>query len=279
MFQERKVPSSKVPSSFKPKLVALDLDGTLLNANNEVSARTACALERAKARGIKLVLCTGRPPRYTRAVAKQLDLEETVITYNGASVHNFETGSAEHMHQLDAATTARVIRRLRAACPGVLAGLETTHGWYLDEEIYTRRKDILKKRGLPPPDGYGDALEFADRGALKLLFRHPDSSVREMAAALNGLDVYATWSSNTLLEVQHKSVNKRAALEHLTQTWAVQAREVAAFGDQNNDREMLAWAGCGVAMGNACPEALAAADLVTDTNDNDGVARVLETWL
>lgn len=228
---------------------------------------------------MRLVLCTGRPPRYTRAIATQLGLDETVITYNGASIHNFQTNSAEHLQQLDADTAAQVIKHLRQTCPGTLAGLEARHGWYLDTAMYEQRKALLKQRGLPPPDGHGDALEFASQGAIKLLFRHPSLRARDLASKLAQLNVYTTWSSETLLEVQHAQVNKRAALEHLTAGLNIAASDVAAFGDQHNDTQMLTWAGCGVAMGNAAPEALAAANLVTSSNNDDGVARVLETWL
>jgi len=269
-----------VPSRpFYPKLIALDLDGTLLSSQQEVSARTVSALKAARARGIKLVLCTGRPPRYTRAIAAQLGLDEVVVTYNGASIHNFRTDSAVHLHQLDAATAACAIRQLRAAYPDTLSGLETSHGWYMDTKMYEGRKAILQQRGLPLPDNHGDTLEFVAQGVIKILFRHPSLGVRDLAAALDGLDVYATWSSDTLLEVQHRCVNKRAALEHLTGNLGIDTQEVAAFGDQNNDEQMLAWAGCGVAMGNAAPEALAAADRVTRSNNEDGVAEVIETWL
>ena len=82
-----------------------------------------------------------------------------------------------------------------------------------------------------------------------------------------------------MLEVSAEGVTKANALKWLCAEWAIPAERVAAFGDQNNDKEMLEWAGLGVAMGNAVPEAKEAADLVTTSNDEDGVALVLERWL
>ncbi len=82
-----------------------------------------------------------------------------------------------------------------------------------------------------------------------------------------------------LLEVIAKGVNKCAALARVAEGLGVSAPQVAAFGDEHNDKEMLAWAGLGVAMGNASAPAREAADFVTSSNDDDGVARVLETWL
>lgn len=261
-----------------PKLIALDLDGTLLGSDLKVSKRTWQAVQALKLKGVRVVLCTGRPPRYTQTLAEELGLSKTVIVFNGASIHNFEAGTAEHLHQLEPATVRQVITRLRIAYPEALMGLETSSGWFLDEALYIQSKSRLEKRGTLP-DAHGDVLEHSRNGAIKILVRHPELGAAELAQSLQDVDVYTTWSHSSLLEVQHAEVNKRAALIHLCGTLGLDSGQVAAFGDQNNDTEMLAWAGYGVAMGNGCDAAKQSADFVTLSNDEDGVAKVLETWL
>ena len=264
---------------MSPSLIALDLDGTLLRSDATLSPRSAKAIRDLRAEKIQIVLCTGRPPRYTESLARELNLEACAVVYNGASICDFRAGTAEHLHQLSGATARAVITKLRDAHPGVLTGLETVHGWYLDSELYEQRKAVLKRRNLPLPDGAGDMLDFLDAGAIKILVRHPELAAPLLAEALRDLDVYATWSSESLLEVQHPKTNKRTALEHLCDKLGLEPSSVAAFGDQNNDVEMLSWAGTGVAVANAAPEAKRAADLITLSNDKDGVAALLETWL
>lgn len=264
--------------TITPQLIALDLDGTLLGSDLKVSERTHDAVQKLKTQGVQIVLCTGRPPRYTQSLAEDLGLSETVIVYNGASIHNFEVGTAQHLHQLAPDVAAQVVTAVRQAHPEVSALIETTKGWFIDEALYLKNISNIEKNGVLP-DGHGDVLEFLTYGAIKVLFRHPELEAATLAQPLAELNVYTTWSSPSLLEVQHKSVNKRAALIHLCQTLNLDSSQVAAFGDQNNDIEMLTWAGYGVAMGNACDAAKQAADFTTLSNDEDGVAEVLETWL
>ena len=266
-----------------PKLIALDLDGTLLTSDLKVSNRTRNAVQALKAKSVRVVLCTGRPPRYTQALAEELGLGETVIVFNGASIHNFVAETALHLHQLTASTASQVIETLRAAHPQVLTGLETSKGWFLDEALYRQNRSRIEKHGSLP-DGYGDSLEFLstftdNNSVIKILVRHPELNAFELAKPLQGLNVYTIWSHSSLLEVQHKSVSKRAALIHLCDALKLDKSQVAAFGDQNNDIEMLTWAGYGVAMGNGCAAAKQSADFITSSNDEDGVAKVLETWL
>ncbi|CAN5807584.1 hypothetical protein BH24DEI2_BH24DEI2_23370 [soil metagenome] len=201
------------------------------------------------------------------------------MAFNGAVVANFATGEFEYRHALERDSAIEVVARLRACHPEVLAGLETQSGWYWDSALLELRREALTARGLPFPTGHGDVCDFLGDDAVKLLFRHPTLTSATLARALQGLPLYATWTSDKLLEVMAQAVNKREALEHLCAKFGLCAADVAAFGDQNNDKEMLEWAGFGVAVANAAPEAKLAADFITGSNDEDGVAVVLEGWL
>ena len=262
-----------------PKLIALDLDGTLLNSQGEASERSVAAIRGLEAQGVRTVLCTGRPPRHVRALAETLGLADLVVAFNGAVVVNFATGETEYRHGLERDLALEAVARLRASHPEVLAALETQNGWYWDSALLEQRRPVLEKRGLPFPTGHGDVCDFVGADAVKLLFRHPTLTAATLAEVLKHLPLYTTWTSEKLLEVMALSVNKREALEHLCKKFGFQAADVAAFGDQNNDCEMLSWAGFGVAVANAAPEAKKSADFVTASNDDDGVAAVLEGWL
>ena len=261
-----------------PRLIAIDLDGTLLTSDKRVSERSTAAIAAVRAAGSEVLICTGRPPRGVIAYAEALSLPRAIV-YNGASTLDLERGDAEHHHQLDEGTALTALARLKGAHPELLAGMETAYGWFLEPETYRRRRPTLDAAGLPHPDGVGSLEDFVRGPVIKLFFRHPEIAAAELAERVADLPVYRTWSGEALLEVMHPSVNKRDALERVAAELGIDRADVAAFGDERNDREMLAWAGCGVAPATATAEILAVADRVCPGNDDDGVARTLEGWL
>ncbi|WP_281054503.1 Cof-type HAD-IIB family hydrolase [Truepera radiovictrix] len=258
--------------------MALDLDGTLLTSDKTLSPRTVQAVERVTRAGTKVVLCTGRPPRTARPFAERLKLVELAIVYNGGAIYDFARDTALCRYDFPVAVAHEAIERLRARYPDVMCGAETAYGWFVD----TARYEIVRRGRVPyetEPDGVGEVERFLRESVTKLLFWHPTASAETLAAALDGVSVHCTWSMPGLLEVIAPEVNKQVALARVAADLGLQAREVAAFGDQNNDKEMLAWAGLGVAMGNGSESVRALADLVAPSNDEDGVAQVLEAWL
>ena len=259
----------------RPDLVALDLDGTLLDSERQLGERTATAVRALAALGTHVVLATGRPPRLTSRYVHELGLEYA-LTYNGASTYRASTRTLEHHHQLERDLALDILRHLRAHVPDILIGLETHHGWYLDPLLDERRRQNPMFR---PPDGVGEVEGFVKDAVIKVFARHPERDARSMAAAVEDLDVYATWTHPALLEVMHPAVNKRAALARLAKALGVPRARTAAFGDGHNDVQVLAWAGHGVAMAGGCIEARAAADEIAPGHDVEGVAVVLERWL
>ena len=249
------------------------MDGTLLTSSKEVTERSERAIRGLCAKGIKVVLCTGRPPRFTEHVAEGLGLSDLVIMHHGAIVYDFVQGEMLFHNELTKETALEVIQTMRERHEGVMVGLETSYGWFHDQTLYDLRQPD------PAPTGVGAAEDFVRENVTKLLFRHHEMDAKRFSRSLKDFDVHTTWSSPELLEVIAKNVNKREALKEVAAARGLSAADVAVFGDQNNDTEMLAWAGLGVAMGNASDEAKEVADRVTDTNDEDGVAKVLETWL
>ena len=256
-----------------PKLLALDLDGTLLTSRHQISERSRRAIQRLMAQGTRVALCTGRPPRLMRNYASELAVTVPAIVYNGASLYDAALEQTTHLRQLSRERALAIIARARQAHPAVMIGLETSHGWYLDSDLYHARPSQTE------PDGVGDVSSFIRGDVLKILLRHPRFSAAELAGALDDMGANVTWSSRNLLEVMHPQANKGLALERLAGNLGIASREVVAFGDQQNDVDMLRWAGVGIAMGNATADARAAADHITASNDAEGVALVLEGWL
>lgn len=257
-------------------LIALDLDGTLLDPYGTVTDRSKRAVRAVVHSGRRVVLCTGRPPRLTRHIAEELELSDVAIVFNGASTYHVGLGTCEHHRQVDTDVALKLVEQIRARLPGAGIGLETHHGWYLDTHLYERARERLAAAGLAPPDGVGAVETFIEDRVIKIFVRHDVRSPAEMWDLLGPAPVYATWSGAGMLEMMHPQVNKREALEQLTSELGIEREQVMAFGDQNNDVEMLAWAGFGVAPANAVAEARAAADEVTASNAEDGVAQVLE---
>jgi Cof subfamily protein (haloacid dehalogenase superfamily) len=225
---------------------------------------------------VDVIVCTGRPPRMVRAIAADLELTR-VIVYQGSATFHADGDRVEVHRQMSREFALNTIHGLRASFPDVMCGIETDHGWYVDASLAR-----FRQRDLDPdetgPDGTGDVCDFIREGVVKLVVRHPSRGARELAASLDGAPVYRTWTGPNLLEILADGVNKQIALQQYAGAQGVSRDRVAAFGDQHNDREMLAWAGLGVAMANASEEAREAADIVTDSNDDDGVAVLLESW-
>jgi Cof subfamily protein (haloacid dehalogenase superfamily) len=266
-----------------PQLVASDVDGTLLDGTDRVSPRTRAAIEAVRARGVPFVLVTGRPPRWIAPVVDQLGFAPLAVCANGAVLYDPATDEVVSAQLLPVELlreAAEVAERLLPGCglaaervgrsahddatPQFVAAPGYVHAWLNPDDVEVE-----------------DHLVLAEP-AVKLLVRHPEMTSGSMAAALRAeLDglVDLTWSTdNGLVELAAPGVTKASGLASVARTLGVAPSHVVAFGDMPNDVPMLRWAGLGVAMGNAHPDALAVADEVAPPNTEDGVAQVLERW-
>jgi Cof subfamily protein (haloacid dehalogenase superfamily) len=256
------------------RLVATDLDGTLLGTDGHVSARNRAALAAVEDAGIIVVFVTGRPPRWLGQVAEEAGARGLAICANGALVYDLEQDAVVLENSLLPEAAARLVAALRDRAPGVVFAVErgTRFG---HEPAYvpmwpTGDRDIARVE------------ELVSRPVAKLLAKHPDLdavALHELATELAGGDAMVTYSGDTLVEIGGAGVSKAVALEALCDERGITAAEVIAFGDMPNDVPLLTWAGRGVAVANAHPSVLAVADEVTLSNDEDGVAVVLESLL
>ena len=261
---------------MRARLAAIDLDGTLLRSDSSVSDRTRAALVAARHAGIDLVPVTARSPRSVRAIAAGAGIGGVAICANGATLYDLDVGAIVRHEPFPAAVAHRVARGLREQVPGI------TFGWELElrfgsEPAYEALRDGATQR----PDGSFPPCDVLDwhEPMTKLLVRRPGADLEDvlaLARELGGDDADATLAGQEFVEVMARGVAKEAALARLAGARGIDASEVVAFGDQLTDVGMLAWAGLGVAVANAHAAALEAADEVTASNDDDGVALVLE---
>jgi Cof subfamily protein (haloacid dehalogenase superfamily) len=259
------------------RLIATDLDGTLLRRDETISARTGAALKRITAEGGHVVIVTGRPLRWLARVYAQLPAPVPAVCANGAVVYDPDSDTALHTAPLLPHTLAEVCRRLRAEVPDVVFAVEVEDGRTMcHERLYPLRWDT----GDPSVRVLASAEELIARPAVKLLARagdrDPDALTEIVTGCLAGLAEATHSSYSGLVEISATGVTKAAGLAWLCERLGVAAADVLAFGDMPNDLPMLAWAGRSVAVANAHAAVLAAVDEVAPSNDEDGVAAYLE---
>jgi Cof subfamily protein (haloacid dehalogenase superfamily) len=258
-----------------PRLIATDLDGTLLRNDRTVSPRTIAALAAAEAAGIEVFFVTGRPARWMGVVAEHLAGHGIAILANGAAVYDLHANRLIEAFPLPEDNALAVAHALRSALPGTAFAVERA-------EIFRREPAYAAVEADGAPAAPIEVLLAEDRGhpLLKLLAKHPamdPDAFLTMALRVAGTYGEITRSSDhALLEVSGIGVSKASTLARCCAERGVGAEEVVAFGDMPNDLAMLGWAGTSYAVANAHPAVLAATTHRTAANEDDGVARIIE---
>ncbi|HEU5473265.1 MAG TPA: Cof-type HAD-IIB family hydrolase [Actinophytocola sp.] len=265
----------------RPSLIASDVDGTLLDPMARLTDRTAGVISRVAATGVPFVLVTGRPPRWITPVVQSAGLDGYAVCSNGAVLYDIGTSRVVDSHGLDPMLLHDVTHALERALPGMRVAAERASP-ARDVPVFVTELGYRNPWGDEDGAAAVPRAEVLGHPATKLLVRHDRMSSEEMAAAaIEVLDhaVDVTFSTNHgLIEFSAQGVTKAFGLARVCELFDVPAQDVIAFGDMANDVEMLRWAGHGVAMANAHPRALDAADEVAAPNSEDGVAQVLERW-
>ena len=254
--------------------VATDLDGTIVRSDGNISPRTRDALTQAEQAGALVVLVTGRPPRWLDGVAEATGHHGLAICANGAVVYDLHTEQIVETHPLSVEVARELVTQLRSAIPGLGFAVETVDDGFAHEVAYRPKWTV-------DTDPVASADELLTQPLVKLLARHRElDSDALLAAARKAVGVEManlTHSSRDgLLEISAAGVSKATTLASLCEEHGLAASQVIAFGDMPNDLPMLTWAGRAVAVANAHPDVLAVVDEVTSSNDDDGVAVVLE---
>ncbi|HEX6075505.1 MAG TPA: HAD family hydrolase [Micromonosporaceae bacterium] len=259
------------------RVVASDLDGTLLRGDLTVSPRSVAVLDRAADAGIRFVMVTGRPVRWLPPVFEHTRARGPVVCANGAVIYDPERDEIMRGAPLAADVVAEVVAALRRELPDVVFAVEIDHGRaMLSEAAWPAIVQDIGHRIV-------DHTELAGAPAVKLLARLPGGAPDEFLAAttrlLDGTAQVTSSSRSAMVEISAAGVTKASGLAWLAERAGVHPGQVVAYGDMPNDVPMFAWAGRGVAVANAHPSLLEVADEVTASNDEDGVAVHLENLL
>ena len=264
------------------KLIALDMDGTLLNKEKKVTDRTKKAIQAAREKGVTVVLATGRPIDGVTRYLEELDMftdKDYVLTYNGGLVQ--KTKSREVISKVG------------------LLGSDLHYLYSLSKKLGVNIHGFSEERGLITPkanpytdieaeinnikytiDDYSDISD--DHSFIKIMMIDAPENID---SAMENLpkEVYEKYtvvrSSDIFLEVLNKEVNKGVGVELLAKHLGVNQSEIITMGDAGNDLHMIEYAGMGIAMANASDDVKAAANYITESNNEDGVAKAIEKFV
>lgn len=271
----------------RPRLVASDVDGTLLDTRDQISERTRAAVQRVVAAGVPFVLVTGRPPRWIPPIVELLGHAGLAVCANGAVRYDAATDEVGHAVTMDPIQLRDAAQVVATALPNAKLAVELI----IDGVAANGTDQFLAEPGYTHPWPNADSVTaprdlILGRPATKLLVRQPDASSDVMAAAVGELlsaqstaQLELTYSTGYgLIEISAPGITKATGLARLAAELEIAPADVLAVGDMPNDLSMLRWAGHGVAMANSHPAVLAAADEITSGNSEDGLAVILERW-
>ena len=257
-----------------PRLIACDLDGTLIARDNRMSARVAAAVTATIDAGIPVVAVTGRPWQWVLDFARQHRLLPYSVASNGAALVDVASGVVEHNGLADGAVLG-LMERIRRAVPGITFAVDMVDG-------------LAHEHGFHDPDYLGaddpkDLTSLVERDVIKLIVRRdglPSADLVRLldAEVLDGVGVpYAGFGE--WVEILGSGVSKASGLAVVADRLGLGPRDVWAVGDEWNDVPMFDWAGTAIAMGDAPEHVVAAADRQIPSADDDGVALLLEELL
>jgi Cof subfamily protein (haloacid dehalogenase superfamily) len=256
-----------------PRLVATDLDGTLLDSGGRVSARTRAVLDELDATGVPVVFTTGRPIRWMEELWEAVGGHGLAICSNGGIVYDVARREVRDFRAVPREVGLSVAERVRAAVPGTSFAIEHLEGWTSEVGFPVHADDWSAAQ----VQGAYDEIYRDD--VVKVLAVHreldPEDFWRRVQDAAGDL-VTTTWSSTfALVEISAAGVTKATTLAVVAAEMGLGPEDVVAFGDMPNDLPMLEWAGTSYAMANAHPSVQELADHLAPHHDEDGVAAVL----
>lgn len=265
--------------SFRPKLIATDLDGTICPHDAPISERTIAALTHAHELGVKVFFVTGRPPRWMGQIKQAFKFGQAICS-NGGQLWDLQAEKVLEEWRITEADLRETITRLRKSIPDVYFAFEN-HGDFRREKGYEARWDI----GVDET-GVDDILDYIENGAIKLLVRGSDklfNSDEMLAVAQREVgDIVTVTHSNpweSLLEISAHSVSKGDTLAVICERLKIDREDVVAFGDNPNDFSMLEFAGRSYIMSDGHEDGIKYATATAPPCNEDGVAQIVEELL
>ncbi len=265
------------------RLIATDMDGTLLDSNGLIPEKNFEVLKRAEEKGIIVVLSTGRPYMSANYHAQKLGLKSPIISSNGAVVHDIDRNIVYERTLLDD-VIIKVLDILEQE--DIYYHLYTINGVYsktINKEIFTKYYGDENGNLVIETfkfNNYKDILFKGKKFNKIITITNDNNKLKNLRARLSEInEIEVTSSLKDNVEIMSKQVSKKNALEYLCSELEIKSDEILAIGDNGNDLDMLLYAGCSIAMGNAIDIVKEKADYITDTNDNDGWAKAIEKFI
>lgn len=269
------------------KMIAIDLDGTLLNSDKEISQENIEYIKYAIEKGIKVLICSGRIYTGAKVFAEQLSIEGPMIVCNGAMIRDAKTGKAYYRNMLSKEDCMKVVDLLKKE--------DIYFHTYIDDVMYAEKLDyaalyyMIKSKDLTSDlridvkvvESVKEIISQHSEDPAKIVVMSSESDklsrVRRFVEEISSIEVVSSNYDN--FEVVNRGVSKGKALEIISQMYSVSREEIIAIGDNENDCSMLEYAGFSVAMGNAEDRVKNMCDFVTLSNDENGVAHTIKKFV
>ena len=263
----------------RPKLIATDLDGTIVAHYGKISERTKAAFNSAHNLGVEIFYVTGRPPRWMPEIAKVFPFGHGICA-NGALLYDIHNERVLEEWAMPVENQIETVNRLRRSIPEISFAVEW-HNYFLREKKYVPRWDVGQDNV-----GVDDITEIIDSPAIKIMARcsnqelTSDQMLRIAQIELEGIaTVTHSNPHDSLLEINAHGISKGETLSKIAARYGIGADETVAFGDNPNDFSMLAWATRSWAMADGHPDAVKYAKFVAEPHEEDGVAKEIEKLL
>lgn len=260
------------------RLVALDLDGTLLDSNKLIDDETVAALKAACGRGVQVVIASARPPRGVRHIYQQLCLQTWQINYNGALIWDEGAGQPVFHRPMQAAVVRQIIDVSRDFYDEVGVHVELLDRWFTDRPV---EHYVTETGRLFQPDGIVPVEQFCQAPITKLMLMGDAPMLMRLESLLLprfGRLVTIVSTDSHLMQIMDARVSKAVALRKIALHHGIKRSQVMAVGDAPNDLGMLQYAGIAVAMENAHPVVKAESDWIAPSNDSRGVLAALKRF-
>lgn len=263
------------------KAIVLDMDGTLVNSNHQVSPKNKEALLKIQEAGVKVVLASGRPTHGMITIAKELELdkyESYILSYNGGNITCMKTNEVIHSSALEKEIIHELYDFSREHKLGIMA-YEDSSIITEDDDEYINLEVEINKMSINRIDNF---KEYMQKESIKCLMTGHDDHVAKVEEILKEKyegKLSICRSMPFFLECMPLNIDKGQSLDRLAKHIGITKEEMIACGDGYNDLTMIKYAGLGVAMSNGCDAVKEAADFITLSNDEDGVAHVIEKFI
>lgn len=273
---------------MKYKMIAMDMDGTLLTTDKQVSKKSMEVLKKAADMGIKLVVCTGRIFTSAWIYADLIGTEAPIIASNGAYIREKDRDEVVYMKTLQKEAIYKIVKITKDY--GLHPLIFTADTIFAEKVIFTAKMYEKQNESLPEDKkvkitvtkDLEKTIEENHEKILKIVVVSEMNEIEKLNKLRNEIadtvDVSIVASMSNNFEVMSKGISKGNAVKILGEIYGISPEETICIGDNENDLSMIEYAGCGVAMSNGAEHLKSAADYITDTNDNDGVAKAIEKF-